>query len=197
MRELEKAKIEAAKIFSNPCWVKWVHEGAIEAKNSKEKLLNRIISILSLWKHCPVCLNLNGCCFPENNMPNPQLHPNCHCRVVYVNEVFKRAVGAIEKFEKYVFNPRIEKNKGKKQLFESWGYDIMDSEWLTEEICRQAQEKYAMGDFELGLLDKYGQRINIYVELPRKDRIGTVEFVTGWLVYPNGVIKLTTPLARR
>lgn len=126
MKEFEKAIIEASKIFNKPKWVKWVHEGAIEAKNSKEKVINRLISILSLWKHCAVCLNLSGCCFPENNMPNYQLHPNCHCKIVYIGEITKQAVGDVEKFEKYVFNQQIEKNKGKKRLFESWGYAIID-----------------------------------------------------------------------
>lgn len=28
---------------------------------------------------------------------------------------------------------------------------------------------------------------------PRKDNDSTVSFVTGWIVYPNGQIKLTTP----
>ena len=42
-----------------------------------------------------------------------------------------------------------------------------------------------------------GQIINIKIDLPRKDKIGTVTFTSGWMVYPNGIIKLVTPYARR
>lgn len=51
--------------------------------------------------------------------------------------------------------------------------------------------------FVLGELNDYGQRINIEIELPRKDRIGIVKFVSGWMVYPNGRIQLVAPFARR
>ncbi len=88
-------------------------------------------------------------------------------------------------------------NKGKNKLFESWGYDKMDSKWLKQEFERQAKEKYESGNFKLGKLDDYGQRISIEIELPRKDRIGTVKFISGWMVYPNGKIQLATPYARR
>ena len=40
---------------------------------------------------------------------------------------------------------------------------------------------------------KDGQRISIRIELPRRDQEGTVSFETGWMVYLNGHIQLTTP----
>lgn len=78
-------------------------------------------------------------------------------------------------------------------MFESWGYSIVDSEWLREEFEKQASEKYVAGRYTLGKLSKDGQRISIQVELPRRDKEGTVSFITGWMVYPNGHIQLTTP----
>ena len=54
-------------------------------------------------------------------------------------------------------------------------------------------EKYVSGDYTLGILNKDGQRLSIRVEIPRKDRAGMVSFITGWMVYPNGQIQLTTP----
>ena len=85
----------------------------------------------------------------------------------------------------------------KSDLFKNLGYDIMDSQWLAEEYCRQAQEKYAKGEFKLNELDKFGQRINIEITLPRKDGSGNVTFESGWMVCPNGTILLATPFARR
>ena len=69
----------------------------------------------------------------------------------------------------------------------------MDSEVLAEEITRQAKEKYSNGNFTLGLLNGYGQRISIETELERKDGKGKVRFLSGWMVYPDGNIRNTTP----
>lgn len=124
-------------------------------------------------------------------MPIYPLHPNCHCMVEPIGKIRVKATCALSKFDKYVFHPT--KNEGKKALFESWGYGIINSEWLQEEFIRQAQEKYANGDFVLGKLNAYGQRISIEITLPRKDKIGTVTFTSGWMVYPDGVIQNTTP----
>ena len=83
-------------------------------------------------------------------------------------------------------------NQTEKKLFEDWGYGIMDSEWLIAEYIRQGKEKYERGEFMLHKLDNYGQQINIEIKLPRTDKIGTVTFTSGWMVYPNGVIELVT-----
>jgi len=58
---------------------------------------------------------------------------------------------------------------------------------------RQALEKYLAGDYMLGKLNKDGQRIIIRIEIPRRTGDGTVSFISGWMVYPNGHIQLTTP----
>ena len=78
-------------------------------------------------------------------------------------------------------------------MFESWGYSIDDSQWLQKEFEKQALDKYVSGEYTLGKLNKDGQRISIRVEIPRKDKQQTVSFVTGWMVYPNGQIQMTTP----
>ena len=75
----------------------------------------------------------------------------------------------------------------------SRGYTVDDARWLQTEIERQAREKYIDGEYELGKLDAFGQRINITIELPRKDKEGTVTFVSGWMIEPNGKLKLNTP----
>lgn len=78
-------------------------------------------------------------------------------------------------------------------MFESWGYSIIDSENLVREFARQAKLKYQCGEYSLGNLDAYGQRISIIITLPKKNGMGKVSFVSGWMVYPNGEIVLTTP----
>ena len=81
----------------------------------------------------------------------------------------------------------------KSKLFMSWGYDIMDSAYLQQEFERQAMIAYSTGNYELGLLNEYGQRINIRISLVRKELDQAVSFLTGWMVYPDGRIVLVTP----
>ena len=69
----------------------------------------------------------------------------------------------------------------------------MDSQYLQQEFARQAQLAYSTGNYELDLLDDYGQRINIEIALERKDKDGFVMFESSWMVYPNGRIVLITP----
>lgn len=189
MNVFENLRSKVLNLFDNKGWIKWVHEGTILAYTQKERIAN--IEYSNLSNHCALCLNLNGCCFPKNNMPRYPLHFKCHCKLEPVTKIYFNAECPIEKFTNYIFDPI--KNGGKKDLFESWGYGKMDSQWLQEEFCRQAQEKYANGDFTLDRLDKYGQRINIEITLPRKDGKGEVTFMSGWMVYPNGKIQLATP----
>lgn len=68
----------------------------------------------------------------------------------------------------------------------------MDTEYLINEYCRQAKEKYANGEFKLGILDVYGQRINIDIVIPKKDGSRVYTFKSGWMVYPDGKIQLVT-----
>ena len=75
----------------------------------------------------------------------------------------------------------------------AWGYTVDDARWLQAEIEKQALEKYIAGDYTLGKLNKYGQRINIKVTIQRKGGTSEVSFTTGWMVKPNGKLKLNTP----
>ena len=72
-------------------------------------------------------------------------------------------------------------------------YTFLLKNVIIREVEKQALEKYVSGDYMLGKLNQDGQRISIRVEIPRKDKSETVSFVTGWMVYPNGHIQLTTP----
>ncbi len=72
-------------------------------------------------------------------------------------------------------------------------YTFLLKNVIIQKVEKQALEKYVSGDYMLGKLNQDGQRISIRVEIPRKDKSETVSFVTGWMVYPNGHIQLTTP----
>ena len=161
-----------------PGWVKWTHHS--EGKT-----------------HCDVCLKLDGCWFLESKSPVWPHHPFCHCTLDPIDyaEVLMHAKTYSEysKFDPYLFDPDNVYKHGKNRAFESWGYTVDDARWLQAEIEKQVLEKYIAGDYALGKLNKYGQRINIKVTIQRKGGTSEVSFTTGWMVKPNGKLKLNTP----
>ncbi len=161
---------------SIPNWVEWEH-------------------VMTGKTHCPVCLKLDGCWFTDETKPALPQHPFCHCKTNVIS--FSRVLHETEttsaygKFDPYLFNTNY--THGKEKLFAAWGYSVKDAPWLQKELEKQALDKYCSGEYTLGKLDDKGQRISIRVEIPRKDKEQTVSFVTGWMIYPNGQIRLTTP----
>ena len=176
--ELFKSGVWGTKTPKEPDWIKWVHRNLSE-------------------NHCPECLMLDGCYFLKEKAPKHPHHPYCHCilETIPYNTVLKsaKAVSDYSKYDPYLFNPEGKYPHNKEKLFKSWGYTIKDAKWLQKEIEKQGFDKYINGDYNLGKLNKDGQRISIRIEIPRKDKDGTVSFITGWMVYPNGEIKLNTP----
>lgn len=157
-----------------------------------------------VWKHiaqgkthCPDCLVMDKCWFARKSSPNAPLHPYCHCVKIPIpyDQVLAHAeaTSAYSKYDPYLFDVKGAYGHGKNKAFESWGYTVADSAWLQKELEEQALYKYISGDYTLGKLDKNGQRIDIRIELDRKDKSGSVSFLSGWMVYPDGQIKLNTP----
>lgn len=161
-----------------PRWVKWIHEPA------------------GIF-HCPECLKLNGCWFTWEKTPIWPHHEKCHCRLEEIDFLIvlinASAYSDYSKFDPYLFDPNNFYKHGKNKAFESWGYTVDDAKWLQAEMERQAREKYISGDYELGKLDIRGQRISIRVTIPRRDKDDTVSFISGWMVEPNGRLRLATP----
>ncbi len=161
-----------------PEWNKWIHKN----------LSNN---------HCEVCLKLDECWFKKDKTPKWPHHPFCHCilkDVSYDDVLFKSSANsAYSKFDPFLFNTQQAYSHNKEKLFKEWGYTVADAMWLKNEIEKQCLEKYISGDYILGKLNHDGQRISIRVEIPRKDNSQKVTFLTGWMVYPNGHIQMTTP----
>ena len=163
---------------TNNDWVKWIHRNLSDT-------------------HCPECLMLDNCWFLRTKAPPWPHHPFCHCMLESISYelVAKNAIAKsnYSKFDPYLFNPDGKYPHNKEKLFNSWGYTIDDAKWLQKEIEKQALQKYINGEYKLGLLNSYGQRISIRIEISRKDNDEAVSFATGWTVLPNGQIKLNTP----
>ena len=163
---------------SVPAWVEWEH-------------------VTMGMTHCPVCLKLDGCWFADETKPMLPQHPRCHCQAnpLSFSRVLSeaKATSAYSKFDPYLFNTKGEYTHTKEKLFASWGYSVDDAVWLQGELEQQALDKYVLGEYKLGKLNDKGQRISIRVEIPRKNKQEMISFVTGWMVYPNGQIQMTTP----
>ena len=163
-------------------WVEWKH--------------------ISMGKtHCPTCLKLDKCWFVKANMPMLPQHAYCHCTTVPKSartvQAQAKAESVYSKFDPYLFDPNGVYGHKKDVLFRLWGYTIEDSVWLKEEMERQGLEKYISGEYTLNKLDSNGQRINVVIKIPRKDTGEEVSFISGWMVMPNGRIKLATPYGDR
>lgn len=161
-----------------PRWVCWVHHS-------------------DGVSHCQECLMLDGCLFLESKAPQCPHHPSCHCTLDPIDYAIVQRIASADsdysKFDPYLFNTQGKYTHSKEKLFASWGYFVEDARWLQAEMERPAREKYLMGDYKLGRLDQWGQHINIRVEIPKRNGIGNVSFTTGWMVCPDGQIKLNTP----
>ncbi len=175
-------------------FVKWVHLGVPD----EPKAVRDMIRIsLAIFGHCLSCTALSGCLFIKYNKPGNQegnglLHERCHCFYNEVSNIRFEAVCPIDKFTNYIFSDKYMGN-GKRELFETLGFDIDDAYLLKSEYERQAKQKYASGDYKLGKLSNYGQAISIDIVLTSKTG-RRVKFVSGWMVYPNGLINCNTPL---
>lgn len=180
-------------------WVKWYHFGVPDSEGSERESMREFLAMLG---HCKSCTVLSGCFFVKSRLPKKQgvdngiLHNNCDCELFKLSKPTRqiKAVCDINKFVGYVFSEKYIQN-GKKALFESLGFSIKDSQNLKEEYEKQATEKYLNGDYIIrGLSPKYGQDININIELisPTGKK---VNFISGWKVHPLGLITCNTPLA--
>mgnify|MGYP000982995506 CR=1 FL=1 len=136
------------------------------------------------------CTSLDGCYFLESNMPKQPQHDNCDCKKLQISVSFVKTKAfsecSIEKFLGYVFTDD-EKSKGKKSLFESWGYTKENAYELQKEYQNQALKEYLNGNYILKDLDRNGQRLAIGINLKGNS------FYAGWMVDVEGKIRNTTP----
>lgn len=174
------------KIIYNK-WIEWDH---VLTPNKPEWFRIIMRAILALLFHCLECSALDGCYFVEKNMPTFELHENCDCKkkdITFFNvKKLARADCDIRKFTEYVFK-NLKDSKGKNKIFYDLGFDINDSHYLRNEFCKQGLKNYLIGNYTLKNLDLRGQRISIPIQL------NGVNFYSGWMLYPEGKIKNTTP----
>ena len=84
-------------------------------------------------------------------------------------DITARANCDIRKFTEYIFHEG--KNKGKKQLFESWGYTIKDSAYLQQLYISQAIRKYCNGDYIFKGTNHFVALIEIKLEIKTPQKV--------------------------
>ncbi len=173
-------------IFLNQ-WVEWDH---ISIPNKPDWLRQLLRAIMFFIGHCMKCTVLDGCYFVERIMPEIPLHENCDCNKINIPydtvKISAKAECDIRKFTEYIFKDETG-SKGKNKIFYDLGFNINDSIFLQQEFCKQALNNYLVGNYKLKTLDQKGQRLAIPISL--KD----ITFYSGWIMYPEGLIKNTTP----
>jgi hypothetical protein len=99
------------------------------------------------------------------------------------------------KFSDYIFKDGVA--PGKDVVYKNLGYSDKDSELLTKIYQEQGAAKYALGNYSFGKLDKYGQRINIEIELQGiGEASGKISYLqSGWMIKPDNKISLNTPFS--
>jgi len=104
-----------------------------------------------------------------------------------------KALAPVEKFSNYIFKEGA--THGKDAVFRSLGYSGEHSAQLSGMWEEQAAAKFSQGDYALGKLDEYGQRITITIEVPGIGQAaGKTSFMqSGWMINPDGSIKMNTP----
>jgi filamentous hemagglutinin len=102
------------------------------------------------------------------------------------------AVAPVEKFSSYIFKEGA--THGKDAVFRSLGYGAEHSEELAAVWNAQAGQRYAAGNFSLGRLDQYGQRVNIGIQLRGiGSAAGRTSYLnSGWMVQLDGTVRLNT-----
>ncbi len=82
-------------------------------------------------------------------------------------------------------------------MFESYRYSKANSNELASLYQNQAYNKFNNGDYVLGKVDDFGQRIIIEIDIPG---IGSSTgksgiFKSGWIINSDGTIRIVTPFA--
>lgn len=140
------------------------------------------------------CDKFNGCYFIVKQMPKYPQHPKCMCKLNKIAKpipyITANATCDIRKFTEYIFSDKYD--DGKKELFESWGYTIEDSEYLQQLYISQAIQKYCNGEYRYAGVNNQTAKISITITLTNKD--GVEQHInTIWKLGQKGKIDLIAP----
>lgn len=141
---------------------------------------------------CDLCVALNETVFKVYNKPE-YFHPNCTCK--YIPTTLSNIIldFPMKKVENYLFF-----KEDKHKMMKTMGYRIQDSKDVYGLIFESVKTNFKNGNYKLGILDIHGQHFSINTILyGKRDHIGEVfNCHIGCVAWPNGKIKVATPLIK-
>ena len=146
------------------------------------------LSTRTCWK----CVALNRTIFQKRKMPN-FFHKNCKCLHDFLRNVEITTIFPMKKITMYLF-----KDKNKKAMMRSMGYIPDDAEVIYKYIDSYIKEKFISGNFDLQVLNRNGQHITMRILLDGARDHMNEKFGChiGCVVWPNGQIRVATPLVK-
>ena len=139
---------------------------------------------------CALCVALNKTVFKNSNKPD-YYHPNCRCKNTVYDLKTVTLIFPIEKITQYLFV-----NPNKRAMMHSMGYTMQDAKELYGIIENAVKNHFLSADYILKTLNANGQHIEIRFNLQGKNNHSNEVFAchTGCVVWPNGKIRIATPL---
>ncbi len=139
---------------------------------------------------CAICVAINKTIFKNNNKPDEEQHPFCKCKQVPTELKNIMLDFSMGKIKDYLFVKKVD-------LMKSMGYIIEDADEVYNTISECAKKEFLAGKYDLGVLNRYGQKVSITVELKgKRDKNGRIyRFISGWMAYPNGKLHNNTPFS--
>lgn len=141
---------------------------------------------------CKLCVALNDIIFKKSNMPE-FAHKNCKCYIVPISKVNFTVELNKEKITKYLF---VDVNK--KAMMNSMGYTINDWKLIYNLICDKVKINFTNNNYTFKTLNIYGQhfQVNYILQGQNKHKYKSFYCHTGCVAYPNGKIRIATPLIK-
>lgn len=165
------------------CWAIWKSVGSKDIE-----ICNGIAT--NDGSTCSYCVALNKTIFKGNNLPKYK-HFRCKC-LLFPTQLNKVSlVFPVDKITKYLlFEPN------KFAMMRSMGYNKENADELYEKISQAVSQGFLNNQYQLRELNKYGQHIQINFILEGKNEHIHELFKchTGCIVWPNGKIKIASPL---
>lgn len=141
---------------------------------------------------CEMCVALNDTVFNNDNKPLYN-HPHCKCNFkpqLNVNIVLDFSVSKITNYLFY--------NQNKKAMMKSMGFALEDWREIYDFVSQNIKTCFLNNLYQLKNLDIFGQHFQINFKLKGKnDHYGEYfNCHSGCVAYPNGKIKIATPLIK-
>lgn len=141
---------------------------------------------------CALCVALNDTIFRNDNKPD-YYHLHCKCKNISTTLSEPTLLFSMKKITNYLF---IDENKSK--MMKSMGYNPSDYQELYDKISENVKKNFVDGNYKLKTLNINGQKFEInYIITGKNEHIAEVfNCHTGCVAWPNGKIKIATPIIK-